>query len=287
MALPTPTMVDSTNGVRVALHDFGGPVGADPILICHATGFLAAPYLPVARHFARTHRVFGLDMRGHGDSEVPEGVSMDWWGMVADVSAVAAVIGSDRLGGFGHSMGGAALLGSSLLDDTFVSAYVFEPIVFPLARLEAASPEAGEPRPNHMVEAARKRRREFDSFDAAYERYASRPPLSIFDPEVLRLYVDEGFAPTDRGTVELKCTPETEASVFEHSQLGLFDRLADITMPVHVAAGVLDVGPPEIAPLVADALANATFERNNELTHFGPFEAPEVIATAALEIFAR
>ena len=264
-------MLESTDGVRIALHELGGDPDAAPLLICHATGFLAAAYRPLAERLVSRRRIVGVDVRGHGDSIRPDSVDMNWWGMVADVRTAIEHLGVDGIDTVGHAMGGAALIGASLTGAPITSIWAFEPIVFP-------PPEPGQKRPSEMPENARRRRPEFDSFDAAFERYSSRPPLSIFHPEVLRAYVDHGFRATPHGTVRLKCEPEIEAQVFENADIGLHGRLGDVTARVHVEAGVLEPGPPAIAPGVAEGIEGATFHRDESITHFGPFQAPDQIA---------
>ncbi len=71
-------------------------------------------------------------------------------------------------------------------------------------------------RPTPMIAAARNRRATFDSYEAAIERYASKPPMQFFDADILRAYVEQGFTPIGAGAgVELRCAPEHEARTFE------------------------------------------------------------------------
>ena len=95
-------------------------------------------------------------------------------------------------GGVGHSMGGTALVMAELArPGTFRGLVLFEPILFP--------PDVNRPEgPSPMIEAARRRRAVFASRDEAYENFAGKPPLDALTPEVLRAYVDHGFA-DDRG----------------------------------------------------------------------------------------
>ncbi|MEZ5281806.1 MAG: alpha/beta hydrolase [Acidimicrobiales bacterium] len=271
MASKFPTvLLESTDGVRPALHDMGG--SGDPVLVCHATGFLGAVYAPMIQSLLEDFHVWTIDMRGHGDSVTPEGISMSWWGHTQDVLAAFDYIGSPVLG-FGHSMGGAAITAACLKNpDAVRGAYLFEPIIFP-----AVGDAAATRRDSPIAEGARRRRATFESREAAFERYSSRPPLDGLNRQVLRLYVDEGFEDTEDGSVTLKCPPHIEAEVFMNSQIGIFEDLPTVEMPALVASGRAEPGPPMYAPGVAQELPHAQFHKDDALSHFGPFEDPALV----------
>ena len=74
----TPTFVPSSGGVRVAVHDLGGPdaIGdhdSAVLLFAHATGFCGRVWEPVAAALTHRFRCLALDFRGHGVSELPDG----------------------------------------------------------------------------------------------------------------------------------------------------------------------------------------------------------------------
>ena len=89
-------MVASTGGVRVALHDLGGPddPAAPTLLFAHATGFHGLVWAPTSAALTDRYRCLALDLRGHGMSETPDGASLSWQGMGDDV---LAVLDSDRV----------------------------------------------------------------------------------------------------------------------------------------------------------------------------------------------
>ena len=121
------------------------------------------------------------------------------------MAVVDALGDAGPLLGVGHSMGGAVLVMTELArPGTFRALALYEPIVFPPGRGDdvGSSP---------IVEGARRRRAEFASREAARANFAAKPPLDVLDPEVLDLYVAQGFADTPDGTVRLKCEPATEA----------------------------------------------------------------------------
>jgi pimeloyl-ACP methyl ester carboxylesterase len=268
MAIP----VESSDGVTVVAHDHGGE--GPPMVFCHATGFHGRYWDPICIRLAESYRCITIDLRGHGDSVVPVGLDMNWNGMGDDVLAVLDTLGLSEVRAVGHSMGGCAILIAELArPGSIIGAWLCEPIVMPPDR-DAFFPNDDNP----MVAAALKRREIFDSRDAVFDRYGSRPPFSGVEPEALRAYVDHGFADQADGTVILKCRGKVEAAVFSNSQTDVHGRLGEIRTPTVVAGSGDGDGPANIAPVVADQLPNATFEHFGDLTHFAPMEDPQRIA---------
>jgi pimeloyl-ACP methyl ester carboxylesterase len=274
--------VPSTDGVHVSLHDLGGD--GPPVLLCHPTGFLAMTWAPLAAHLAGVARCWALDFRGHGDSPAPASLDLDWSGMADDVLAVVDDLGLTGVRAAGHSMGGAALLMSEQRrPGTFARLWLYEPIVFPpVVGADAA-------RSNPMAEGAARRRPWYPDREAAYANFAAKPPLATLDPAALRAYVDHGLRDVPGGdAVELKCTPDVEARVFQGSTgHPTFARLGEVGCPVTVAASGDRAGPAQMAPAIADALPDGHLERHPTLTHFGPMEDPAGMAAAvasALEL---
>jgi pimeloyl-ACP methyl ester carboxylesterase len=268
--------VSSTDDVELTVHDFGGD--GPTALFAHATGFHGMVWEPLIAELTPFLRCVALDMRGHGDSTRPASGSFDWSGFAADVLAVVDDLGAPTpLFGVGHSKGGAALLrAEATRPGSFTALYCFEPIVMtPEARLASAA--MGDEQP--LAVGARKRREVFESLDAAYENFASKPPLRTLHPAALRAYVDHGFAPLPDGTVRLKCRGEDEAAVYTMGGAhDTYDRLHLVTCPVTIAASGELEGAGRLAGPVADALPTCRFEEHPDLGHFGPLEAPTVIA---------
>lgn len=270
-------LIDSTKGARVALHDLGGH--GPTVLFCHANGFCGPMWAPVARKLASVARCWALDFRGHGDSVSGPGEDYHWDGMADDVLAAVDALDPAPQLAVGHSLGGASILKAELAQPgTFDRAWMFEPVTIPAFSL---------PRDGVMAlgDMARMRKEIFESRQAAYDRYGSRLPFNLLDPEVLRAYVDHGFRELADGSVTMKCPREVEATIFENPDRSAFDRLGEVAAAVTVVVGT-DADPPAMAaPLIAEQLPNATLVRFDDLTHFGPFQDPPRIAasiTAAL-----
>ena len=276
------TIVPSTDGVEVAVHDLGG--AGHPVMICHATGFHGLAYAPFAAALAEHHRVLAVDLRGHGATNVPSTGDLAWSGMAEDVAAVLDAMFDVPPFAIGHSMGGASILMAELeRPGSIRAAWLFEPIVFP---------GPWEPSPNEqgMAAAAAGRRAEFPTRRAAFERYGARPPLNELRVDALASYVQHGFVdgetPTD--PVHLACAPATESATFGTPvKLGLHE-LDPISMPIRVAAGrpLGGVGPQAMAVELAAGVPTAEFSDHPHLGHFGPLEAPDELAANASAFFA-
>lgn len=276
--------IPSTDGVTVVVHDLSDASDArEPVLLVHATGFHGYVWQPLAHHL-RDHHAYAPDLRGHGDATVPFDGNFAWAGFADDVLAVVDALGFARIDAVGHSKGGAALLlAEARRPGTFRSLYLYEPVVMPT---EWAPQNTGA---NPLADGALRRRPVFESRDAAYANFATKPPFSSLDPSALRAYVDHGFADEPDGTVRLKCAPENESQVYRMApQSQAFDRLREVGCPVTVArGGYSEFGPAAFAEQIATALPAGRLEIFEDLGHFGPLEAPAALAEAAERAFAR
>ena len=290
-APPTDAVeVRSADGVDLNLRMMGGS-GPD-LLVCHATGFHGLAYRPLAQSLKEHFTVWALDFRGHGSSGPAPGDDYAWSGMGADVAACAAAIGAERLHGsghsmgggerlygFGHSMGGAALLlAERSRPGTFERLFLYEPIVLPRSFFD-------QPGNNPLSAGARNRREVFGSRAEALARYSSRSPLGVMRADALAAYVEGGFVDLPDGRVRLACSAETEARTFEASGGLPTEEVSAIGVPATVAAGTVVAGvsnPGIFASAIAEALPAGRFLSFENLGHFGPLEAPGVVAAAAV-----
>lgn len=270
--------VDSSDGVRVAVHLLGGR--GPKLLISHATGLHGRAYLPLAALLAEHYEVHALDYRGHGATPAPDNRRFAWAAMVDDLLAVADALGGEPLPVVGHSMGGAVALAAELRrPGTVRAAYVFEPIVIPAGR--------GHRGANPMAATARRRREVFPSKAAALYRYASRPPLGEMRADSLYAYVEHGFDNLPDGTVRISCRAEDEAATFDGAGVITTDDVGALTIPVTVGVGhaASEYEPASFAAHVVEAMPNAVLARYPLLGHFAPLQDPPTIADAILAAF--
>lgn len=271
------TLIPSTDGLTIAVHDFGGH--GSPVLLSHATGFHAHCFEPMAHALAPTHHCMGFDHRGYGDADPTDPASLEWTSYgndaVAAASHLSALHDNEPVVAIGHSMGGASLLMAALREPhLFRALFVFEPIVFPPVDPSRQGP------PNPLAGGARKRRADFSSFEEALENFSSKPPMKSFDPVAREAYVRHGFAPRPEGGVTLKCLPEHEARTYETGGTsGMFQRLPEVQVPVWVLSGApAEYQPSSFAAKVAEQLPRSTYVQWDEMGHFGPLEHPATLA---------
>jgi pimeloyl-ACP methyl ester carboxylesterase len=269
-------LVDTEDGSAVELYDLGGK-GAS-ILICHATGFCGGAYGQLARTLADRLHVWAVDMRGHGDSPAPPDGKFGWATMVWDVLAARRAIKDDIVHLLGHSMGGAVALQTEAdHPGTFGSAYVYEPIIVP-AHVRAERTD------NALADGAARRQAVFPSKADALWRYASRAPLNVLEAGSLLAYVDHGLALRPDGSAVLKCTPATEAKVFQASAAITPESVARVQIPVVVATGgEAESAFAALAAAVVSALPVAQLRVYPQLGHFGPLQDSITIGRDVIE----
>ncbi|GAA4639939.1 alpha/beta hydrolase [Actinoallomurus vinaceus] len=88
--------------VRLA-YRVGGEAAAPPVVLLHALGEGGRTWQETGAALAASHRVYAVDLRGHGASDRAAAYSFEL--MRDDVVAFLDVLGLDRVGLVGHSMG--------------------------------------------------------------------------------------------------------------------------------------------------------------------------------------
>jgi pimeloyl-ACP methyl ester carboxylesterase len=81
-----------------------------PLVLVHGFGNEAHIWDDLAKLVAPHYRVLAIDQRGHGDSAHDPELRYDYEHLVADLEAVTAALGIQRLVLVGHSLGGRAAM---------------------------------------------------------------------------------------------------------------------------------------------------------------------------------
>ncbi len=268
-----------SDGTMIHYLDWGPADGGEaigpPLILIHATGFLAALWRPIAERLSARFRVVALDQRGHGQSDKPpDGYRFEVF--ADDLQRLIETLELESPIAAGHSSGGTTIVMHAARHAGVISrAVLIEPILPNPAWIADAGPE----RPvNTMAEGARKRRAVWPSRDELFAAYRTRPAFQTWQEETLRLYVDEGTRSREDGQVELLCPPELEAQFYEAvtdvDSASLLPQLACPTLVLWGAESHLREGMGDMA---AGNLPNARTVVVPETTHFLPQERPDEV----------
>lgn len=276
---PAPEMVEVAEGVELALHRLGGD--GPPLLFVHATGFNGRTYGPLTSRLTEHFTVWAPDLRAHGWSPPPAERDFLWTTLANDLLGIVDHLGiaHSELDCVGHSIGAATLLlADAQRPGTIRRMYGYEPVVW---RIE----DQFGPGENPLIALTTKRREEFASRGEAFERFASRPPFSGVRADALASYLAHGFEDLPDGSVRLRCRAADEAATYDGEWVSTTARLEGGQTPVVIGKGLemlsADVGS-DIGVPAHEALGNSRLITYHGLGHFGPFEAPDAIASDAL-----
>ena len=277
------TMLDGAAG-PLALHQLSGDeTSRQTLLVSHANGFHGRCYRAFAKALGDDVRVFALDLRAHGDSAAPQQLDGFAWSGFSEDSATAVdylrTLGIDQPHGFGHSLGGAALIDlERQRPGTFASLFAFEPVIPPKQIFDPDSP---------LTRSAEGRIRTFPTKAAALMRYSARPPLGLFRADVLFDYVNYGFAELADGSVTLKCKPEHEAEIYRGGAQAIhLDQAAEVATEVTIGRGGDGGLPAQLAEPIVEKLPQGRLIDFPDISHFGPLQDPVGVANAMRELIA-
>jgi len=276
--------------IEIALLDWGGK---GPLaLLHHANGFCAGVWGPVAKRLREHYRVIAMDARGHGDSSKPEGADGYRWELFGrDVLGVAEILAAEhpegRVGlGLGHSFGGTAILmASAERPDLFERNVLVDPVILSTVG-ERASSAADSPG-NALAERSRKRRQVWPSREAVREKWLEKEFFANWDPEALDLYLAEGFADRSDGQVELKCSGDTEAAIFEaNGSFDVWSSAERVRTPTLIEWSPRGLFPRAVYERLAARMTDAKV-CDIDAGHLAPMQHPDRVVAPILEFTSR
>lgn len=130
------------DGVRL-VYDVAGDPDAPPMVLLHALGESRESWAPVVERFVPRHRVYAVDLRGHGDSDRPGTYSFG--AMCADTVGLLDALGLTDVVLVGHSMGGVVVYRAALARPDLVTRIVIEDAPPPYRREHPVPERPDEP----------------------------------------------------------------------------------------------------------------------------------------------
>jgi pimeloyl-ACP methyl ester carboxylesterase len=273
-----PVILPGPDGGSLAMHDLGG--SGPNLLIAHATGLHGWIYRPFAAALIDRFHCWAFDLRGHGDSTVQAGETLDWSSFGRDVLAAVSHLGPDPVVGFGHSLGGAATLLAAQQDPTaFDRLVLYEPAILPPGESTSARFLAEK---RMMVDGAARRRADFESKAHALLHLSPRGAMSTISAASLEAYVTHGFSDGPDGRVHLKCRPSVESTTFAQTtsqeRWGVWPGLGTMRPPLVIVHGTQSGGHHRLTAEAASKQFGTPLVVLDGLGHFGPLQVPGYVA---------
>jgi pimeloyl-ACP methyl ester carboxylesterase len=227
---PESSMVQLGN-IAIHLLKFPSPTAdATPLLLLHGHTDLAWSWVDVAGRLARTHEVFAIDLRGHGDSGRGAYSLMH---LISDIGGVIAALGLERPVIVGHSLGGQSAAQFSGICPEVPSLLVLIEAVGPPARpgyddQEATGRLVSARERLDMLNMPVRSRVMPDAADAARRLGRMNPSLS---QERLKFIAERNTTPVEGG-VEWKFDPLTRDWIANHERDLAEERWSAVECPV-------------------------------------------------------
>lgn len=208
--------------------DWGGD---GPICVMfHGAGMCGGTWEPIVRRLAGKLHCITPDLRSHGDTETSTKV-VSWDLLAGDAAGFVRALDVQPVIVVAHSFGaGSALLASERMVDQVAGGYFVEPTL--LAQLTQTKED--RERAKRARQGVRNKRKAFQSRQEMFDTIKGRGGFRLVTDESLWAYVNHGTRERADGSVELRCTPETEAAFFEAQAdaVSTWPTLARITYPV-------------------------------------------------------
>ena len=261
-----------------------GPVR---LVLAHANGFNGQSYRAILEKLD-VHSI-ALDLRGHGKTKLPTNIAaLDSWNIFSD--DIATFVGRYVPGKIvlaGHSFGAvSAILASGQLKDKLAGYVGFDPVSMPWLGRQIPKLPGGRGAMKLRIPIARKageRRRNFESLEAAFERYKGRGGLKGVTDEILRDYIEGGMEPAPNG-VQLSCDPKWEQAVFCAQAHNLYEAAKDLpeNSKVHYA-GKHAVSSKATRAKLGRVIGPANIIFNDDFSHMFPLQNPSYVVKTLAE----
>lgn len=267
------------------LIDLGG---AGPYLhLAPANGFPPATYLPLLTPLFDEYRVICLPPRALWPGEQLPAELREWDSVADDLLNGMRAHGIDSVIAVGHSFGGIASLLAAIREPArFRALCLLDPtFLLPewLAGLERLRASGSPMQDFPLAQMALRRRRVFESAQAAYENFRSKAAFRDWPDETLRLYAQQGTRPAADGQgVELLWPPEWEAYYYCAPYTRMWAILPQLSpaIPLLIVRGATsDTLLPQAVEMLRAALPQMRYAEIAGHGHLFPHSAPAETAS--------
>jgi lipase len=272
---------ENLDGVDLPYLSYDGR--GTPLILLHATGFLAALWHPVARALSPMYSIIVPHIVDYRPAD-PEKGGLSWITIARDIVAFCEKTHIKNPYLVGHSMGGTVLaLAVALYGLDAKAMILIEPIFLTpeFYRLQVKVED------HPLASKAIRRKNYWQDASDAVEYLKSRSLFKTWDEEVLKLYIDYGMKGGENGGLQLVCSPRTEAALFMGGvQFDPWPHLSKITCPVLVVEGEESENRHFVdIEKVVSAFPDASYRMVPGAGHLIPMERPEKITAIIKDFF--
>lgn len=267
------------DGLRLHADVYGEQsVAGEPVVLLHGFTGSAAGWREVAEALAPTCPVIAIDIVGHGRSDAPADLARyQMRRVVDDLVAVLHALGHERACWLGYSMGARTALQVGVHRPDAVSALVLESGTPGLATAEERADRV-------RSDEALAQRVEREGVEAFVDYWESIP-----------LFASQRTLPASRQAAIRAGRTANQATGLANSLRGmgtgaqepLFQRLAEVRVPVLLLAGSLDAKFVAIGQEMARALPDGTMHVLPGVGHAAHLEQPEAFTALVLPFVRR
>lgn len=277
---PVQHFID-VDGARLNVWEWQGE--GDPVVLLHATGFHSRCWDYVIEELPGQH-VYAVDLRFHGESS-KEG-EVHWPTMANDIKGLLKALDLQNVVLVGHSIGGyLATVTAADLSEHIKELVLLDPVVMSPKRYEMLDQVKGFMKPeNHPVA---RRRTEWAGPDEMYERFNSREPFSYWQDRIIRDYCAHALNDANEDGIRfLKCSPLHEVNIYlNQNGETIHEAIPRVKAPTTIIrARKAGEGEDPFALTVshtwsqfAESLKTGRDIHREDLTHFIPMEAPDLV----------
>lgn len=229
---------------QITLRGWHSTHSGKPVLhFLHGNGFCGRVYEPMLEHLSADFDLWLCDIQGHGDSDA--GSRFLGWNRNAELAVEAfqaqrQMFGDVSVYAAAHSFGG--VLSSLMMAQhprLFKRAVLLDPVIFTpsMQVLIKITERLGFTGFNTLAKKTAVRRMHWPDRQAAYASLMGRGAFKGWTSEALTAFVDHALRPAEQGGVQLKCSPQLEATIFSSAANGLWRALRQVQTPLLMLYG--------------------------------------------------
>ena len=275
------------NGLDGDFHfiDWGGD---GPLIhMAHATGMCAGLYSPLSEKLSDHLHVIGMDDRGHGKTTtaaIPKKLK-DWYVFSEDLEHFLEYLDTPVIG-MGHSRGGVATLLLAIKRPDLIRALILiDPTILPPSWMWKwrIAKRMGLARFVPIAARAARRKRIWPDRATMLTAYSGKGMFKTWEDGFLEAYIADGTEKTDRGTIQLRCSPAWESKCYATCPHDVWRFIPKLEQPILVVYGSeSDTFLPEAAAQFQSDLPHAQMKCIENTSHFVPMEKPDETIAAIL-----